>query len=118
MNRTAIVAVVIAAATVSALADDITIDTTPFVSTATRAEVQAELKAFKQSRVNPWSMQYNPLAHFTSKRTRAEVVAEFMDARDSVAAFNSEDSGSAYLARRDSDASASTRVAGRPRNSR
>ena len=76
MNRNTAVALVLAASAATAFADDITVDSTPFVSTATRAEVQAELNGFKQSGVNPWSRQYNPLAQFSSQRTRAAVSAE------------------------------------------
>jgi hypothetical protein len=49
---------------------------------------------------NPWSTQYNPLANFTSQRTRAQVQADYVADRDRVAAFTGEDSGSAYLAAR------------------
>ena len=73
-------------------------DTTPFVSSKSRAEVQAQLMQFKQAGTSPWSMQYNPLRSFKSSTTRAEVTAQYIDARDQVAALNAEDSGSAYLA--------------------
>ena len=116
MNRNFAIALLLAAAASSSFADDITIDKTPFTSTATRAEVQAELNAFRQSRVNPWSNQYNPLAQFSSKRTRAEVVAEYISAREQVAALNGEDSGSAYLARHEDAAAVATTIAGQPRN--
>lgn len=116
MNRNIAIALVLAAAAGTSFADDITVDTTPFASTATRAEVQAELEGFKQSGVNPWSNRYNPLAQFNSQRTRAAVTAEYTQARDQVAAFNGEDSGSAYLAARNSEAVVATAVAGQPRN--
>jgi len=116
MNRNIAIALVLAAAAGTSFADDITVDTTPFASTATRAEVQAELKGFKQSRVNPWSNRYNPLAQFSSQRTRAAVTAEYTNARDQVAAFNGEDSGSAYLAAHNRQAVVATSVAGQPRN--
>jgi hypothetical protein len=115
MNRKSAIALVLAAAAAtSAFADDITIAATPFTSTATRAQVQAELASFQQSGVNPWSNEYNPLVIFSSQRTRAEVVAEYIAARDRVAAFTGEDSGSAYLARHDKQASSPTRLAGQP----
>jgi hypothetical protein len=79
-------------------ADDITIDPVPFVSTKSRAQVQAELREYKRAGVNPWSMSYNPLASFRSTRSRAEVTGEFLANRDHVRALNGEDSGSAYLA--------------------
>jgi hypothetical protein len=116
MNRNIAIALILAAAAGTSFADDITVDTTRFASTATRAEVQAELKGFKQSGVNPWSNQYNPLAQLTSQRTRAAVSSEFTNARDQVAAFNGEDSGSAYLAAHNKQAVAASSVAGQPRN--
>ena len=116
MNRNIAIALLLAAAAGTSFADDITVDHTPFTSTATRAEVRAELAAFKQSGVNPWSNQYDQLAQFSSQRTRAAVTAEYINARDRVAAFNGEDSGSAYLAAANSKAVAATTVAGQPRN--
>lgn len=68
-------------------------------STKSRAQVVAELQEYKRAGVNPWSMSYNPLRTFKSTTTRAAVVADYLDSRDRVAAFNGEDSGSAYLAR-------------------
>ena len=116
MNRNTVIAIALAAAAGTSFADDITIETTPFISTATRAEVQADLQAFKKSGVNPRSTRYNPLAQFSSQRTRAEVTAEYINVRDRVAAFTGEDSGSSYLSARDDDGAVSTSVAGEPRN--
>lgn len=117
MNRKFALAIVAAAATLTgnAFADDITIDTTPFVSTQSRAEVRAELGQYKRAGVNPWSNQYNPLARFESELSRAQVVADYVANRDEVAAINSEDSGSAYFARSE-DGTDATRVAGRSVN--
>lgn len=115
MNRYALV---IALATLAAagqvLADDITIDNTSFASTATRAQVQADLQQFRASGVNPWSQGYQPLREFRSQKTRAEVTADYLRSRDAVAAFTGEDSGSVALADR-TDTAAAT-VAGRPVN--
>ncbi len=116
MNRYTIIAIALAAATGAAFADDITVEATPFASSASRAQVQAEFEQFKQAGVKPWSNQYNPLVQFSSKRTRAEVTADYIDARDEVAAFNGQDSGSAYLASRKAEGSVATSVAGEPRN--
>jgi hypothetical protein len=105
MNRTFAFALVVAAATAAAasagnaLADDITIDTTPFHSTATRAEVLAELASFNRSGANPWADDYKPVAALHSEQTRAEVRAQYIAARDQVAALNGEDSGSMTMAR-------------------
>lgn len=96
MNRT-IATLLLAAVAGSSMADDITIDPTPFVSTKSRAEVRAELERFRSAGVNPWSMTYNPLKYFQGSRTRAEVTAEYVDSRGEVAAITSEDSGSMYL---------------------
>jgi hypothetical protein len=82
----------------TAFADDITVDNTPFVSSKSRAEVQADLLQFRNAGTSPWSTQYNPLRTFKSDTTRAQVTAQYVGSRDQVAALNSEDSGSAYLA--------------------
>lgn len=83
-----------------------------FNGSRSRAEVQAELAQYKQTGVNPWSTQYNPLNSFRGTRTRAQVQAEYLASREAVAAFTSEDSGSAYLAAR--KPVATTRFAGQP----
>jgi hypothetical protein len=88
-----------------------------FVSTRSRADVQAELVAYKQAGVNPWSIQYNPLRQFKSTATRAEVTAAYIAARDEVAALHGEDSGSSYLAQ-GPRTPASTTLAGQPANPR
>ena len=85
------------AAAGSAFADDITIETTPFVSTRTRAEVIAEMQQARNEGMNPWADTYDQLQAFKSTLTREEVVAEYLLSRDEVQAFNGEDSGSAYL---------------------
>lgn len=101
MNRIALALVLATAAAGNAFADDITVDTTPFRSSVTHAQVQAELAQFRQSGVNPWSQAYNPLKAFRGQRTRAEVAAEYLRARDTVQAMTAEDSGSSHLARQD-----------------
>ncbi len=116
MNRNITLALVLAAAAGSSFADDITVDPTPFASSATRSQVQAELKGFMQTGVNPWSNRYDPLAQFNSQRTRAAVSSEYQLARDQVAAFTGEDSGSARLVARNGQSAIATYVAGQPRN--
>jgi fructose-bisphosphate aldolase class 1 len=69
-----------------------------FVSGKSRAEVQAELAQYKQAGVNPWATSYNPLRGFKSTASRDDVTAQYIASRDEVAAFNREDSGSAFLA--------------------
>jgi hypothetical protein len=103
MNRTiasALFAIVTAAAATTALADDITIESQPFASAITRAQVQDELKQFRQSGVNPWARNFDPLAGFEAARTRAQVVSDFVQTREETSALTSEDSGSAWLSGR------------------
>jgi hypothetical protein len=98
MNRKSLaIALAITAAAGSSFAESYTEHNTPFASSASRAEVAAQL-AQPQQGVSPWSNRYNPLAQFRSTRTRAEVVGEYVAGRDVVNALNGEDSGSAYLA--------------------
>jgi hypothetical protein len=78
-----------------AYADDITIDTTPFVSQRSRAEVQAEL--FNYTSSTEWAMQQNDPSS-PSGYTRQQARSDYIAARDQVHAMNGEDSGSATLA--------------------
>lgn len=110
------VAAVAAIASSAARADDITIDTTPFQSARTRAEVQADLFQYKQAGVNPWSNRYNQLAQFKSSKSRDEVQAEYRAERAAVAALNGEDSGSAYLTQTAATRTVGTTLAGTPVN--
>lgn len=114
MNRKIAIALIAAAAAAgNAFAESPTIVEDSFVSAKSRAEVQAELAAYKQAGVNVWSIQYNPLRSLRGSKTRAEVVGEYISSRDRVAAMTGEDSGSAYLARRVADLSPT--LAGQPR---
>ncbi len=99
MNRTHALSLAFVLAAGTAFADDITIDPHPFVSTASRAAIQEELRQFRMAGNSPWADDYNPIAQFRGSMTRAEVTAEYLRSRDTVSAFNAEDSGSAYLAR-------------------
>lgn len=83
----------------NAYADDITIDTTPFVSSRTRAEVQAEVMGQAEAlRMAGSEWSSNVTAMSPSAITRTEVTQEYIAARGTVNAFTAEDSGSAYLA--------------------
>ncbi|HWP10371.1 MAG TPA: hypothetical protein VNN06_01010 [Ramlibacter sp.] len=85
----------------NAYADDITVDNTPFVSTRTRAEVQAEVMGqAEQLRManSEWSTQLNQPSRPQGGLTSAQAKAEYIAARNQVNALNSEDSGSSYLA--------------------
>ena len=98
---TDVVAVAAAAAMVSgtAYADDITIDTTPFTSTKTRAEVQAELmnrSLVTGNGASEWAMQYNQ-PQVKTTYTSEQAKAEYKVSRQYVNALTGEDSGSAYF---------------------
>ena len=84
----------------NAYADDITVDNTPFVSSKTRAEVQAEVMGRGPMSIasSEWSTQMNHAAQPKSDFTRAQATAEYLAARDQVNALNAEDSGSSYFA--------------------
>jgi hypothetical protein len=87
-----------------------------FTPTQSRAQVQAELAAFQQAGVKPWSIQYNPLRNFRSATTREAVVAEYLASRDATQAMYGEDSGSALLAQGRVPGAVTSTVAGRPVN--
>jgi hypothetical protein len=99
MTRTLIAALALVAAS-SAFAEGPLVENTPFTSTKTRAEVQAELQQYKASGVNPWDKAYDQLRGLQGAKTRAQVTAEFLQSRDATAAFTGEDSGAAFLSAR------------------
>ncbi len=81
-------------------------------SSLARVQVLAELAQFKKG-PNPWSTSYNPLRTFVSVKSHAQVAVELAAARNSMAAMNSEDSGSSYLAAtREQGGNAHTNLAG------
>jgi hypothetical protein len=115
--KLALSAVVLAAFAGSALADDPTVVDDHFVSSKTRAEVNAELAAYKAAGVNPWATEYQPLKYFHSDTSRAAVVADYLASRNEVRALTGEDSGSAYLAQaRGAVHGSTTRLAAAPAN--
>ena len=84
----------------SALAETPTIDNTPFVSTKTRAEVQAELFSHRDqlsSSASEWVSQQNE-THHASNYTRQQARAEYIASREQVRAMNSEGGGSVSIA--------------------
>ena len=99
MNRIIATTLIAASAALAGhvFADDIT-PSEPFVSAASRAEVQAGVTRAGAT-ANPWSIAYKPLAAFESSRSRAEVQAEYIASRHEVAALTAEDSGSLALAK-------------------
>jgi hypothetical protein len=117
MNRyIATVALATAAFAGNVFAETPTVVTEQFKSTATRAQVQADLAAYKQAGVNPWSTQYNPLRTFKSAASRADVTGAYVASRDQVAALNGEDSGSAWLTANAQRGTISQTLAGVPQN--
>jgi hypothetical protein len=92
-----------AAATIAsgtAHADDITIDNTPFVSSRSRAEGEAELlrpSALARSGGGEWARQYNQVPAVKSTFTSEQAKADYKSSRDYVSALNGEDSGSSYF---------------------
>jgi hypothetical protein len=92
-----ILAVTAAAFAVNAHAETPGTDHT-FVPQKTRAEVQADLLAYKAGGVNPWSTQYNPLRGFKSSASRAAVTADYIANRDAVAAIGAEGGGDSAFA--------------------
>jgi hypothetical protein len=100
----------------NAYAESPTVVKDDFTSTKSRAEVTAELSAYKKAGVNPWSISYNPLRTFQSTASRSQVTAAYIAARDEVAAVNGEDSGSAYFAQGGARGTDATRLAGKPAN--
>jgi len=80
-----------------ALADDITIDNTPFVSSVSRDEVKGILKAHPdlvRRAASEWALQGNQAPRARSTVTSAEARAAYIKERREVAALNGEDSGS------------------------
>jgi hypothetical protein len=118
MNVKTLAALALAAASIgNAFAESPTVPKDTFVSTKSRADVQAELVAYKQAGINPWSISYNPLAQFKSTASRQDVSAAYIESRDEVAALNGEDSGSTHFAQSQRAQPLAT-LAGQPANAR
>jgi hypothetical protein len=101
MNRKIALTFVLASvAAASAFAETPMADTTPFKSSMTREQVQAELQQHRKTGIDPYADGFNQLTGFRSTLTRAEVKADFMASRQLVSELNGEDSGSRYLAHR------------------
>lgn len=97
---TAAAALALAAMSPVAHADDITIDSTPFVSSKTRGEVRAEVlgQADRIRMAHGEGASDMNRMPFHSELSRAQVRDAYIQARRQVSAFHGEDSGSAYLA--------------------
>ena len=115
MNRIAISSLILAASFAgSAFAESPLQGNDVFTGAKSRAEVQAELGAYKQSGVNPWSTSYNPLKGFQSATTREAVTSAYLASRNEVRALTGEDSGSAHLAQARGSVVPSGNLAGTP----
>jgi len=114
---TAAAAFALAAMAGAAYADDITIDPTPFVSTKTRAEVQAEVLGHVDEirMANGEGAPEMNRTPFHGTLTRAQVRDEYLASREQVSAFNGEDSGSAYMTAMQSRADRNLMLAGSQR---
>src|SRR5437764_14606951 len=113
-RKIALAFVVAVAATGPVLAEDGTIEPPPFVSTASRAAVIADMQQARQQGNLPWADEYLPTPGIRSMRTRAEVTREYLASRNEVAAFNGEDSGPVYLARREAGSARNVQLAVAP----
>ena len=118
MNRKIASALILAATTAagSAFAETpFAVQPDNFTSTRTRAEVQAELHAYKKAGVNHWSFMYNPLRSFQGTTTREQVMADFAASREEMAAIHSEVGDSASFGRQAGTRQpVSTTLAGQP----
>jgi hypothetical protein len=93
----ALAATTVAFTPVDALADDITMDTTKFVSTASRDEVRGIVKAqpaLVHQAASEWALQDNSVPRLQSNYTSAQAKAAYISERRDVAALHAEDSGS------------------------
>ncbi|MDB5883035.1 MAG: hypothetical protein JWP43_2913 [Ramlibacter sp.] len=118
MNRNIAFAFVLATAAIgSAFAGEITPEPASFTSSASRAQVQAELAQYRRAGIDTSSYEYNPLTQFKSATTRAQVTAEYLANRDQVAAASGEGSGAETFARNiNVNRQDATRLAGLPVN--
>lgn len=99
MNRNIALAIVLATASVgSAFAGEITPEPAPFVSTISRAQVQAELAQYRHDGIDTTSYEYNPLSQFKSSTTRAQASADYIANRDQVAALDAQARGAETVA--------------------
>lgn len=104
MNRKIALTLIVAAAAAGSAFAESPVDSGAgtFHSSASRSEVQAQLRQHRQGGVDTFADGYDALRGFRSERTRAQARAEYIADRDQVAAMSAEDSGSRYIARRES----------------
>ncbi|HWI84369.1 hypothetical protein [Ramlibacter sp.] len=94
----------------TAIADDITVDTTPFVSARTRTDVRGELLAQPALARTEWALQKDSY-QLKGPLTPAEVRADYVAGRREVSALTAEDSGSSYFKMKPLAASAAAATA-------
>ena len=99
-------------ALLTAYADDITVEQSPFVSSRTREEVSAELK-IPYPGGNPWSGTYN-MFQARSTATSEQIQGEYTVNRDRANAFHGEDSGSVYIMKAQGSLAPTTAAMGAP----
>ena len=129
MNRNMATALAIAAAAAAAaaalamasgkaFADDITIESRPFVGTLSRAEVHADLlrnSQFAREHGSEWAMQLNQGPQVRSAYTSQQARADYAASREEVRQLNGEDSGSTYLSMSRSNGNATRTMGGSAR---
>jgi len=98
-----------------ALADDITIDNTPFVSSRSRAQVQQELLGQVrevQAAAGEWELQQGERSTFRGQVAGLDARADYVAHRQEVSALTGEDSGSSYFKMRPLAAGGTTVMGG------
>lgn len=85
----------------NAYADDITIDNTPFISKASRADVRSEFKRSGVSPLTEWNTQQGERVQSDPSYTGSQARSDYIRSRGEVWSVTSEDSGSSYFKMRD-----------------
>jgi hypothetical protein len=98
---TAAAAAALVMASGNAYADDITIDNTPFISKASRAEVRSDFKRSGTSPLTEWNTQQSDPVQSNSSYTSSQARSDYVRSRGEVLSVTSEDSGSSYFKMRD-----------------
>jgi hypothetical protein len=93
-------------------AGDITVDPTPFLSTASRAEVRAHV--LKGPPLHRGDAVWTELPRTASAVSPAALRAEYQGSRELVKGFSGEDSGSAYLKAHPQSADGAATMGGPP----
>ncbi len=97
---TAAIAAALVIASGDAQADDITVDNTPFISKASRAEVRSDIKRSGPGPLTEWTWQQNEPMQQKSSVSGAQVREDYLRSRGEVSSLTAEDSGSSYFIKR------------------